>query len=105
MPGVRSGETVRYIAIEQESPLNAQGWLEDLWDAIETLEQMPHRCALAEEGGYRPFEIRKLVHGEYLILFTIDNERQTVFVIGVRHGMRQARPNERPEDPAGGGDS
>jgi plasmid stabilization system protein ParE len=92
-------EIVHYIAVDQAAPLNAQGWLEGLWDAIDSLQHFPRRCARAEEDRFRPFELRKLVHESLLILFTIDDEKQTVFVLGVRHGMRLPRPEDLPEDP------
>ena len=97
LEGVR--EIVRYIAVDQAAPLNAQGWLDGLWDAVESLEQSPRRCAYAEEDRFRPFEIRKLLHGSHLILFTIDDEKGVVFVLGVRHGMRMPRPQDLPPAP------
>ena len=29
-------EQARYIAIDQQQPLNAQGWLESAWDAVDS---------------------------------------------------------------------
>lgn len=44
---------------------------------------MPERCAKAPEDG---LEIRHLLHGRYLILFTIEPDR--VVILQIRHGAR-----------------
>jgi hypothetical protein len=43
----------RYIAIDRQSPLNAKSWLERVWDAIDDLEGMPQRHALAAEDAFK----------------------------------------------------
>ncbi len=42
----------KYIAIEQNAPLNAKRWLKGLWDIIDSLEKCPKRCSLAPENKY-----------------------------------------------------
>ena len=37
----------RYIAVEAQAPLNAQRWLEGIWDAVDSLERWPRRAGLA----------------------------------------------------------
>jgi plasmid stabilization system protein ParE len=95
-------EQARYIAIEAQAPLNAQRWLESIWDAVDSLEQFPRRGALAQEDEYLEYEVRKLVVGSHLLLFTVDDDRRTVWIVGLRHGHRLPLPEELPEDPAGG---
>lgn len=63
-------------------------WLQDLYRAIERLEQSPRGCNIAEEDREFPYEVRKLIVGEYLVLFRIDDEASRVIVIGLRHGAR-----------------
>lgn len=77
-----------YIAFQQNAPVNAKRWLNKLWDAVESLETMPRRFALAPENDYRDYEVRKLNCGDYLILFTIDEASGIVYVIGFRHGRQ-----------------
>lgn len=89
----------RFIAEERQAPENALRWLERVYDAIETLDQSPHRCALAPENAHRPYEIRRLLIGRYLALFTIDEAKRVVHVIGFRHGQRLPRPGELPMKP------
>lgn len=90
----------RFIAIERQSPENAQRWLERVYNAIETLSHSPRRCSLAPEDAYRPYEIRRLLIGRYLALFTIDESKKSVHVIGFRHGHRLPRAGELPLQPA-----
>lgn len=76
----------------------AVDWLLRAYALIDTLEESPRGCALAIENEFRPYEIRKLIHGRHQILFTIDDESRTVYVIGCRHGMRLPRPDDLPDD-------
>ena len=89
----------RYIAIECQAPLNASRWLEQVWDAIDGLEEMPNRHNLAPENDYKPYEVRRVLVGDYLILFTIDQSAGKVWVIGFRDGSRLPRPDELPSAP------
>ncbi len=84
----------RYIAIECQSPLNAQRWLEQAWDVIDSWEEMPRRHNLAAENASKPYEVRRALLGKYSILFTIDENTRTVRVIGFRHGSRLPRPDD-----------
>ena len=92
-------EQARYIAIKGNAPLNAQRWLEQVWDVIDGLEQMPQRHNLATESSFKTYEVRRVLLGSYLILFTIDESTGKVWVVGFRHGYRLPRPNDLPELP------
>jgi len=70
-----------------------------VYDAIETLAFFPRRFALAEEDAHRPYEIRRMLIGNYLALYTIDDSVRTVKLIAFRHGARLPRPEELPEEP------
>jgi plasmid stabilization system protein ParE len=65
-------------------------WFNALEDAIASLSEFPERCALAPEDRVFPFEVRQLLYGHkphvYRILFRI--ERETVYVLHIRHGRR-----------------
>lgn len=87
-----------YIAEQSGSVEVAQRWVDRVYDAIETLEVFPRRFALAEEDAHRSYEIRRLIFGNYLALYTIDDVRKTVKVVGFRHGARLPRPDELPPD-------
>jgi len=94
-------EQAHYIAVEGQAPINAQRWLERVWDAVTSLEQWPRRAAMAEENAYVEFEVRQLVVGSHLLLFTVDEKQETVWVVGLRHGHRRPRPDDLLSDQAG----
>jgi hypothetical protein len=79
-------------------PQTAERWINRVYDIIATLDAFPSRNALAEENRYRDYEIRRQVIGNYLALYSIDEEAATVHVIGFRHGHRLPRPSELPQD-------
>lgn len=86
----------RYIAEDQHAPENARRWSDRVYEAIESLHYHPYRCELAAENAYRDYEIRRLRIGRYLVLYSVDENQQRVYVIGFRHGARLPRPNDLP---------
>lgn len=86
----------RYIAIDQQQPFNAQGWLESAWDAVDSLETMPRRCAIAAEDEDVPYEVRFVLTGSVSLLFTVDEERSTVWVIAMRGQGQLPSPERLP---------
>jgi len=91
-------DQARYIAVKAKAPRNAQRWLERIWDAVDSLERWPLRAARAAEDDYLEYEVRQLVVGSHLLLFTVDDSRRTVWIIGLRHGHRLPRPRDLPPD-------
>jgi len=85
-----------YIAVECASPINAARWFERVYDAIDTLEQWPRRCAKAEEDAFRTFEVRKLGVDSHFLIFTIDDDHKTVWIIGFRYGGMEPRVEDLP---------
>ncbi len=76
-----------YDWIASDSLAAADRWLVKLVEAIDTLRAFPFRCPIAPETTNHPFEIRELFFGRYRVLFTV--ERNSVFVLHVRHSARQ----------------
>jgi hypothetical protein len=95
----------RYIATDAASPENSKRWLEHMWDTIDSLERLPRRAPLAEEDAFVDYEVRQLIVGSHFLLFTIDDARRTVWIIGLRHGHRLPRPEDLPRNPATNDDS
>ena len=66
-------------------------WYDALIDAIESLAEFPHRCALAPDPVFRRRRIRQLLYGEgygvYRILYKVKAE--SVEVLTIRHARRQ----------------
>jgi len=87
-----------YIAVDQQSPQNAASWLKKILAAADSLEHWPKRCGFADENEYRPYEIRKIIVENHLLLFTVVEETNTVWVLRCRHGSQLPLPDELPED-------
>ncbi len=85
------------------SSAKASQWYSGLLQAIESLSQMPRRCALARENKYFSQEIRQLLYGRgrnsYRVLFAILEEQDvsTVRILHIRHASQQTI-GEEPED-------
>jgi len=77
--------------IAERAPASAVKWFNGLEAAIQTLENFPARCPLAEESKAFNVEIRQLLYGKrvgaYRILFTI--RQDAVHILHIRHGRRQ----------------
>jgi len=62
-------------------------------EAIETLSEMPARCALAPEAAKLGVSLRQLLHGKhpsvYRIVFRVVEDVLEVHVLTVRHGARR----------------
>lgn len=90
-------EQAYYIAVERRAPQAARRWLRRIWEAVDSLEQLPRRGKIAPEDKYLPYEVRMLTVRSHLILFTIDDERRKVVVVGFRRGKRLPRPADLPK--------
>jgi plasmid stabilization system protein ParE len=92
-------EQVRYIAIDQRAPQNAAEWLGRVWSCIDQLEFLPRRFAAADGYDHLPYVVRRVVLDNHLILFTIDDACDTVYIVGLRHGARLPRSSDIPRTP------
>ncbi|TVR07928.1 MAG: type II toxin-antitoxin system RelE/ParE family toxin [Phormidium sp. GEM2.Bin31] len=79
-----------YEWLNQRNPQQADRWFRGLMNKLATLQNPPHRCALAVENSSFPEEIRQLLYGKrphiYRVLFIIRSE--TVYVVHVRHSKQ-----------------
>jgi len=92
-------QQARYLAVEQQAAGTATRWLKRVLTARETLATMPRRCALAPESIYRPYEIRWLGIGDFMLLFTIHEDSKAVWILTARSGRQQPTPQDLPEQP------
>ena len=97
-------EQATYIANEQQAPEIATRWLQRVLNAGDSLGEMPRRCARALEDVFFPYEVRAMVIGQFVLLFTIVEETKTVWVISARHGRQLPRPGDLPADLGSLGD-
>jgi len=52
---------------------------------------------MAEEDQHRDYPIHRRIIGNYLALYTVDEEQSTVRVIGFRHGRQLPRLGQLPQ--------
>jgi plasmid stabilization system protein ParE len=75
-----------------ESPAAAR-WYNGLEEAVDALRWYPHRCPLAPEARKLKRKLRQLLYGKkpnvYRVIYELDEERQAVWVLTIRHGARQ----------------
>lgn len=91
------GECARYIAEIGRKPETAARWVERVYERIASLEAFPQRHSLAQENEHRDYEIRQQIIGNYVVLYSIDEDIAAVHVIGFRQGQRLSRPQDLPE--------
>lgn len=85
-----------YILDEYKSPATAKKISRDLRSAIKSLSFMPGRIAFVDEEPWGSYGIHKMVEGNYLIYFWIDEDSRMVIVTGVVNGrMEQSCQLER----------
>lgn len=77
-----------YDFLHARSPRAAEAWLDEMFDAIDTLATSPERCPVVAEGGHR--NVRQLLCRAYRIYFVVDD---AVRVIAVHHQARNAGPD------------
>jgi toxin ParE1/3/4 len=87
---------VEKIAAESHA---AAHWYNGLEEAVYALETRPNRCPVAPEARKLKRNLRHLLHGNkphvYRIIYEVEERRQTVWVLTIRHG---ARRKVRPVD-------
>jgi len=86
-------EQALYIADDAQAPVNARRWLQSVRETVVSLARFPRRCRVAEEDSFVDYEVRQVVVCSHLLLFTINDDRCTVVIVGLRHGHRRPRPD------------
>ncbi len=77
----------------------AARWFNRLELAVYSLESYPYRCPIAPEARRRKRKLRNLLYSRkphvYRVIYEVDEERQTVVVLTIRHGARRkGKPSE-----------
>jgi plasmid stabilization system protein ParE len=89
-PEAQAGIRESFLYIHERAPLNAERWLRGLYRRIGTLENHPDRCAFARERPYLKGDPRQLVFKSHRIVFKVETEKRTVYVLYLLHGKRLA---------------
>ena len=69
------------LYISNDSPLAAQGWVEEIFDYVSSLETFPELGRRVPEINKNNY--RELIFGNYRIVYRIDEKR--IFILTVRH--------------------
>ncbi len=84
---------VLYVEKDAAESYAAARWYNGLEEAVDTLEWHPHRCPLAPEARKLKRKLRHLLYGKkphvYRVIYELDEGRQAVWVLTIRHGARQ----------------
>lgn len=88
-------EAFRYIY--ERSPLSATRWLRGIYQAIDTLEILPRRCAVAPESEILGEELRHYIYKLHRIIFRIEEKAKIVRIVHVRHSARLPLGQEGPD--------
>ncbi len=88
IPAVEDAIRGAFYYIHQRSPQNAAAWLRGLYQAINTLETMPERCALIREKAAFDEEVRELLYHSHRIIFTVHDDKTEVLVHAFRHSAQ-----------------
>jgi toxin ParE1/3/4 len=75
--------------IEQQSPQNAGTVAQRLVDAINSLEELPHRFEVHEARKDPTKTVRSMPVPPFIAYYRIDDRRQSVRILSVWHGARR----------------
>lgn len=88
----RIREQAFWIATEQAGPRIAADWLKRIEESIGELETMPRRFPFAKEDEWCDYEVPQMSIGQFVLLFTIHDDEQQVWIVHARHGRQLPRP-------------
>ena len=95
----RIREHAHWIANEQAGARVAAEWTARIAAAVESLASMPRRCPVAAENALCNYEVRRLAVGQFVLLFTVVDSAQEVWVVHARHGRQLTRRGDVPRAP------
>jgi len=85
-------EALRYVAeiykfIAEDSPQNAESFLNDLMDSVEM------QLAVSVEIGritpeFQDPKKREIIYKKYRVLYTVDDDKHTAYITQVQHGAK-----------------
>lgn len=81
-------EAVQYISKVLLEPQTARNWADTMQREIENLNSMPQRFPLVEEEPWRTKGIRKMLVGNFLVYYFVDEGSKTVWVTAVIYRRR-----------------
>ncbi len=94
----RIRQQAEWIAAAQAGPRVAAEWLARIYDAIDSLQEMPRLYPVASEDAWCEYEVRLLAIGQFVLLFTIIESEQEIWIVHARHGRQLTRSEDLPRD-------
>lgn len=77
-----------YIAFHLSEPQTAAGIYERILSSVRSLEDFPLRNALTDGEPWRSKGLRKIPVKNYLVFYTVDEEKKAVHIIRIMYGAR-----------------
>lgn len=74
-----------YIANNLHDPNTAQNIIDEIENAVFSLELMPERGAVRRSGIYANRDYRQLFVGNYIIVYRVKKEEKQVHIVTVRY--------------------
>ncbi len=81
-------EIYEYIAFSRQEPVTAGRLYNNIITAVHTLENFPERNALFENEPWRSRGLRKLHVKNFLVFYTVNEEKKNVIVMRIMYGAR-----------------
>ena len=90
----RAARDLEALYVEKNAKSEAASrWYNGMEEAVYALATYPDRCPMAPEARKLRRELRHLLYGKkphvYRVIYEVDERRQTVWVLTVRHGARR----------------
>ncbi|EAT59509.1 type II toxin-antitoxin system RelE/ParE family toxin [Chlorobium ferrooxidans] len=82
-------DVVRYIAADK--PAAAKKWADSVKKAVRKLSDYPHLGRVVPE--FVDASLRELLHGEYRIVYKIDEQFSRIVIVAVYHARRILMPD------------
>jgi len=84
---------ILYVEKNAAESQGAARWYNGLEEAVYTLAKFPYRCPVAPEARTIKRKLLHLLYGKkphvYRVIYEVDEERRTVWVLTIRHGARR----------------
>jgi len=80
-------EIVKYIA--DDDPKAANKWFKTIKDNMKNLSSFPYLGRIVPE--YSDDSIREIVKGQYRIVYKINNDKESIYIIAIHHSKRLLR--------------
>lgn len=88
----RAAELFDFIA--EENPAAATRVIQDLFDRVEAVCEHPRLGRRLSE--HVDDSVRRLVIGNYVVVYQIEETSQVITILGVRHSRERYLPGEEP---------